>query len=328
MPVPRICIVGCGNWSTRLHLPAILGLVKAGLVSCAGVCDLNRDAAADYAAALGTGAVYTEAAAMLDRCRPDGLAIVVDCEASPRLAMLSIEKRVPFLIEKPPAPDTPTHADLLSAVAGLPHVVAYNRRHSPYVSRAAQWMAGHVPQVVTALMTRHGRREPDFSTTAVHAVDTALFLAGGRLASARIEAVKVSGVFNFFISAVNDIGTRIAITITPDTASAQEHYAVRSLDRSAVVLFPHPGVIDYPGRLDLHEKNSIAARLEPGDFGIRHDDEPALAGISGEYRLFLDILSGAAEPVSTLLTSLDTQLIRASIMNLAGKNGGVQEISP
>ena len=49
MSKPKIGVVGCGSWSTEMHLPAMLNLAKQGVVEYVAVCDLNEDAAKAYA---------------------------------------------------------------------------------------------------------------------------------------------------------------------------------------------------------------------------------------------------------------------------------------
>lgn len=300
-----------------MHLPA---LIKAGSrwnASFPAVCDLDEDSAAAYAVELGARETFTDAAAMLDAVKPDGVAVLTQQEVSPGLITLAAERRIPFIVEKPPAPDAGTHRRLIETAAGLPHIVAYNRRYAPYLLQAKKWLEGLAPQEVTCLFSRFRRREPDFSGTAVHAIDTTLYLTRSPAAVLDIEAVSAGRVLNYYISGRTADGTRLSIHITPDTASAQEHYIVRSAERSVLVRFPHPGVIDIPGSVELHEGNELRDLRRPEDFGIGEDDLPALAGIVSEHTRFFRLIRGEAESISTLESSLQTQQIREEISRLA-----------
>ncbi len=192
MSLLRLAVIGCGNWSRTMHLPALIRLARTQAASFAGVCDLNLQTAREYARTLARQQdeppVFADIDDMLQRQQPDGVLVLVP----PPVAAAAIEhvahRRVPFLTEKPPAPDTVTHRRLIEQVGDLPHLVAYNRRHAPYVQQAKEWMQDRPIQSVTVLFSRYQRREPDFTTTAVHAIDTAWYLAGGNLAAVRVEA--------------------------------------------------------------------------------------------------------------------------------------------
>jgi len=305
---PAICVVGAGHWSTSAHLPALKRVQEAGLADYAGVCDLNEDRSKPYAAELNAGA-YTDFDKMIREVKPDGLTLVVGCRDMPGMILKAIEHGIPFLCEKPPATDAGTHIRLLDAAGDLVHAVGYNRRHAPYVTRAKEWLAGEVLQTVTAHFIRHRRREADFTTTSVHAIDTVLYLAG-ELESARLEIAPTGHVCNSFISGWTREGVRVDVTITPDTGSAQEHYIARSTEKTVRVAFPQRPMIDYPGYVELHEKNQVTRRLTCTDFGLAEDDLPGLTGVLAEEELFARMLTGNAEPRSTLRTSLQTQQLR------------------
>lgn len=294
-----------------MHLRALRTIQGAGLTECAAVCDLDQAKAGPYAAEL-DAVVFTDLDAMVREIRPDGLALLVNTQAMPTAISKAIGYRLPFLCEKPPATDSDTHARLMDAAGDLPHVVAYNRRFAPYVAKAKEWLAGETLQVVTAHFSRHRRRGEDFTTTAVHAIDTALHLSGP-LASARIEIAATGHVRNFFINGWTEDGVHVNIMVTPDTGSAQEHYIVRSTDKTVRVAFPQRPMIDSPGYVELHENNEVSARLTAADFGIDEDDLPALLGIQAEQELFARMLAGEAESISTLSTSLETQRLREQL---------------
>ena len=307
-------MVGAGAWSTRSHLPAMKRIQAAGLAEYPAVCDLDEAKAKPYAAEL-DAASYADLDAMVREVRPDGLALIVGPAAMADVILRAVEHRVPFLCEKPPAPDLATHRRLVEAAGDLPHATGYNRRSSPYLAKAKEWLAGERLQTVTVHFTRHRRHDPDFTTTAVHGIDTAVYLAGP-LASARIETAPAGAVQNVFINGWTAAGTRVDITVLPDTGSAQEHYICRSADRTVRVAYPQHPMIDYPGYVERHEGNQVIERLSHADFGLEADDLPALIGILGEQELFARMLAGEAEPISTLETSLHAQELREPLQHL------------
>lgn len=309
---PRICLVGAGRWSTSVHLPALQRLQASRLAEYSGVCDLDAAKARAYASAL-DAAPHTDLDAMLDDLHPDGLLLITGPGQLPDVIRTAIGRGIPFLCEKPPATDAETHRELRDAAGALPHVVAYNRRHAPYIARAKEWLEGAELQAVACHFARHRRRDEDFTTTAVHGIDAALYLAGAELETARLEVAPAGGVVNFFIDGWTTNGVRVSILVTPDTGSAQEHYTIRSADRTVALAFPQNPMVDRPGWVELHQENRVAARLTAADFGLADDDLSALIGVQAEEERFARMLAGEAVSISTLATSLQTQQLREQL---------------
>ncbi len=336
VPVLRLAIIGCGSWSSRMHLPALVKLARDPQVVVAGVCDLDRRLAEGYAQQLRAGlgqarvdgpAVHSDADQMLERVRPDGVLVLVPPPVAAQVIERVARHGVPLLTEKPPAPDTAAHRRLIDVVGDLPHVVAYNRRHAPYIRQAKEWMAQQAVQSVTVLFSRHQRREPDFTTTAVHAIDTAWHLAGGQFAAMRVEAARGGQAISYFVNGWTKAGVRVDVLMTPDTASAVEHYTVRASDRTVFVSYPQPSMMDAPGFVELHVGNRVVARKTAGDFEIEPEDFPALGGIASEQELFCRVARGEAKAVSTLANTLQTQLVREALSQLlAGGGRGTIEL--
>lgn len=308
-----------------MHLPAMRILNANGEAAYAGVCDLNRPAAESYAHDLGAASAHTDLHAMIDQCRPDGVILLIKPEQAPGVISQAIARKVPFFTEKPPSTDTATHRRLIKEAGDLLHVVGYNRRHSPYIMRAKEWMHGQQIQSVTCMFSRHHRREPDFSATAVHGIDTAYDLTGDTFVRARAEMAPAGTVWNYFINGWTKSGIRVDILVTPNTASCCEHYIIRGIDRTAVVAFPQIGMIDDPGYVELHEWNKVVSRSVPKDFQLAPDDHPGLGGIVSEHRAFIETLRSRKPAASTLATTLQTQQIREALCELvsAGKPGMV-----
>ena len=68
-------------------------------------------------------------------------------------------------------------------------------------------------------------------------------------------------------------------------------------------------------------RNAVTARLVPQDSGLAPDDFPALSGIVGEYATFAQAIRGEVEPVPTLATSLQTQIIRGALRQILETGG-------
>jgi len=93
--------------------------------------------------------------------------------------------------------------------------------------------------------------------------------------------------------------------------------------RAAEVAFPHPCSVDHPGWVEPHEEDRIAARLGPSDMLLDSGDAPSLCGIRDGHPRFLDMLESMTQSLSTLSSTLATQLVREALVTLMrrGKRG-------
>ena len=315
-----LSVVGAGGWSTAMHLPVLKKLAASHKIVFTGVCDFDGQKARAYADELGTASVHADMAEMLSSVRADGVILLVPPAANPGVIRAAIRARKPFLVEKPPATDAATHRALARAAGRLTHLVAYNRRHSPYTLQARSWMRNTRIQAVVGQFSRYRRRESDFTSTAVHGIDTVRFLAGSDLARYEIETAHTGHAWNFFIHGWFKNGARCDLQVTPDTGSSEEHYTIRSADRTVSLSFPHRAVHDLPGFVELRERNAVTRHLGPSDFGVDPKDIPTLAGILGEHLAFIRALRTGKPAASTLSATLQTQEIREALEKSQRRN--------
>ena len=309
----KIAIIGLGGWATSMHLPACKRVQDAGRARYCGLCDREEDKARSAATLLG-GTAYTDLDRMLQAEKPDGLVILVKPDATPRLLEEAIKRQIPFLTEKPPATSAQVHRQLLAAVGTLPHVIAYNRRFTPYTVKAREWMQGHPLQTVEASFCRFRRLEADFTGTAVHGIDTVLFLAGGHLAEARLEVVRKDTIRNMFLTAWTRDNCRIQLCVAPDSAFTTEEYVLRSTSRNARMEYPWQGV--NPGGVWMYEDDKLKQKLSAPDFNLAADDWSSLSGIREEHDNFIDLLEGKRPAIATLQDTLNTQILREAFGNI------------
>jgi predicted dehydrogenase len=328
MSKPRVAVVGAGHWSALMHRPALKRLTAEGRLEVAAVCDLDAGKARAYADELGVERTFTDLEGTVAAVDPDGLILLVPTRISASLIRQAVKLGKPFLVEKPPAPTSDEHRRLIDEVGDLTHVVAYNRRHSPYVFKARELLAGHQAQVVACHFARSRRRKEDFSTTAVHGIDTVRCL-GGDWAGMRLEVARSGEVLNFFIDGWTRSGARLDMHITPDTGSGEEHYFVRCRDVSVFVVFPHWSLADRPGYVEARRNRTERRRFGPDELGLDAEDNPLLAGVCGEHLAFARALGGEAPAESTLAATLQTQLIREELKKAidSGAKSSVTEVS-
>jgi predicted dehydrogenase len=122
----RFALVGAGFWA---HYQLAAWQEQPG-VRCMAVCDRDRDRAAKLAAARGVPAVYTDAADMIRRERPDFLDVVTDAAGHAPLVRLAADMKVPVICQKPMAPTLAECEGLVETcrAAGVPFAVHENWR--------------------------------------------------------------------------------------------------------------------------------------------------------------------------------------------------------
>jgi len=182
----RVGLFGAG-WAARtVHGPSLDDYRrKRRGITLAGVCDLDRKKADQVRRALEFEAAWDSPQKMLREARLDAAVVAVSAEANARVARACVRAGVPTLLEKPPAAGRSAIVSLARAVEpprGRSELVqvAFNRRWTPSLVGLKKIMEKVKARPVRSLacqFRRVARRDPDFSTTAIHAIDTLRFLA-------------------------------------------------------------------------------------------------------------------------------------------------------
>jgi len=95
----RFAVVGAGFWAG--YQLAAWGEVPG--VRCVAICDADRAKAEKLAAARNVPAVYTDAAEMIDREKPEFLDIIASVAAHGPLVRLAAARKLPVICQKPMA---------------------------------------------------------------------------------------------------------------------------------------------------------------------------------------------------------------------------------
>jgi predicted dehydrogenase len=206
----RICIVGCGSMSQSGHGPSLAKYAASHPdTELAACCDLDEAKAAGYRKRFGFARHYTDMTAMLKTEKPDAVCLIAPVNLTCGLSCHIMEMGFPLLMEKPPGMNV-AETDRMIAVAerrGVPNQVAFNRRYTPLVRELKRRLTAQFrPDEIQHLrydFTRIGRKDADFSTTAIHGIDTVRFLAGSdyRHVRCRYQALPQFGatVANIFM---------------------------------------------------------------------------------------------------------------------------------
>ncbi|HVO09382.1 MAG TPA: Gfo/Idh/MocA family oxidoreductase [Vicinamibacteria bacterium] len=305
----RLCQVGCGEHARVAHGPsqARCARERNDLV-LAGCCDVDAARAESFRAEFGYARAFTDVAGMLEAERPDAVVVVVPVERTVAVASLVLERGLPVLLEKPPG-ETPAEVDRLAEAAErrgsvVPHQVAFNRRYAPLVRELRRRIEAAGPlQHLHYEMTRVNRRDPDFSTTAIHGLDAVRYLAGCDYAEARFRYRELPelgrGVANTFVDAVMANGATAHLAFCPVAGVLVERATVHAGDSSFTLHVPMWGGVDSPGRLWQFTSGTLAAELGGEQLG----DGTALFELGGFFRetvAFLDAVAAGRPPSPSL----------------------------
>jgi predicted dehydrogenase len=305
----KFCMIGCGEHAVSSHGPALAKCAAAlpGL-RLAACCDLDAARAEQYRQRFGFARACTDVRSMLAAERPDAVAMVVPVSLACSLGCLILEQGIPLLLEKPPG-ETVAEVDRLSAAAraggrdgrDVPHQVAFNRRHVPLVVALRERLAalGEPLQHVRYEMVRVNRRDADFSTTAIHAIDAVRFIAASDFADVRFRYREWPnlgrGVANIFMDTVMASGATAHLAFCPVAGVVIERAEVHAQDHSFFLEVPMWNGHDTPGRLAHLARGSVVEDIR----GPREGDGAApfeLGGFYDQYKAFFSSLAEGRPP--------------------------------
>jgi myo-inositol 2-dehydrogenase/D-chiro-inositol 1-dehydrogenase len=308
----KLCMIGCGEHARVAHGPsqARCARERDSLV-LAGCCDLDPARAEAFRRDFGYARAVTDPSAMLEAERPDAVVVVVPVERTVAVGSLVLERGIPLFLEKPPGETTADVDRLIAASEAtgrvVPHQVAFNRRYAPLVRELRRRIEEAGPlEHLHYEMTRVERRDPDFSTTAIHGLDAVRYLSGCDYAEARFRYREMpelgSGVANIFVDAVMTSGATAHLAFCPVAGVLVERATVHAHGHTLFLHVPMWNGVDSPGRLWHFAGGKLAADLG----GDRLGDGTALFELGGFYRetvAFLDALAGGRTPSPSLRES-------------------------
>jgi len=300
----KICTIGCGGHSSDVHGPAqqkYAALHPSALL--AACCDRDADRAEAYRKHFGFERCYSDADEMLAKEKPDALFVIVPTQATCSVAVPILRRGIPVMIEKPPGCTVAELESLITAAeeGGGPHQVGFNRRHMPGLRQAMEILDRTMPPEavfqINYEMIRCDRRDVDFSTTAIHAIDTARFLARSPFRHAKLNYRDFEKLGPTVAAIEAEVecasGTRIILNIQPVAGSNHERIALYAHKKTLAIEFPVQHAQGPRCDLDYWENGSLASQAPAAETGD-------LFGFYNETRAFLDAIRDAQCPHPTL----------------------------
>jgi len=177
----RCCVIGAtGNWYRNIHHPSLVRLVDAGRVRLAAASSRSADGQKALRE-MGFGQVYADADEMLAAEQPDYVVLSMAVQPMAEMAIRVFDRKIPLFMEKPAGNNVATAERVRQAAerAGVPHLVAYNRRFNPLILRARELIAGRrVSQVMCDWLRNDTVAPSRLMGSSLHALDALRFLLG------------------------------------------------------------------------------------------------------------------------------------------------------
>jgi myo-inositol 2-dehydrogenase/D-chiro-inositol 1-dehydrogenase len=307
----KFCQIGCGRHALGYHGPAQAKYAAASpAFERAACCDPDEGRASAYRERFGFARAYVDVEAMLDRERPDAVALAVPPERAGEVGRLVLARGVPSLLEKPPGLSAAEVDGLIAAAArpggAVPHLVAFNRRFVPLVrelDRRLRALGGpSAIQHVRYEMARHDRNDPDFSITAIHGIDLVRSLARADYDEIafryRAHPGRGPGVADALLDATLASGATASLGFFPVAGAVLERVTVHAEGHTFLLRIPMWNGFDAPGRLE-HLRDGALVEDVPGGEATEFE----LGGFYGEYEAFFGALAAGRPPEPDLAAS-------------------------
>jgi predicted dehydrogenase len=291
-----VAVIGCGGIAFSSHGPAYAHYAalhpEVNLSAC---CDTDLGRAEAFRLRFGFARAYTDFRQMLEHERPDAVCLNTPPETLCDLGCQVMQMGFPLHSEKPPGL-TGAEIDKLHQTAlqtGARHQVAFNRRFMPLAAELKRRSTGLTLHHLDAQFYRVGRRDADFSTTAIHAVDTVRFLLDSDFRSihAHYQDLPSSDgephTQTILLTCEMTSGATASISLCPVSGMTVERYMVHAVDQSFILHTPTGS--DTPGSLKHFDKGILA--WEADGVQVSGSSEAfVLQGFWDEDRAFLDAI--------------------------------------
>ncbi|MCL2722717.1 MAG: Gfo/Idh/MocA family oxidoreductase [Treponema sp.] len=320
----KICVIGCGDIVKSRHGPAYQRYKSENPdVEFLACCDIDEARANEIKNTFGFGSAYTSIDKMLTQQKLDAVCLIIPVTLAAAEALKILELGIPLLMEKPPGVIKEETQRLIKAADknNVSHLIAFNRRYAPLIRKLKQLLDNEYSnlkiQSIQYDMFRVNRNNEDFSTTAIHAIDAAKFIAASDYQKInftyRDYPEHGNNVFDVFMECKMKNETIININICPITGM--------NMERITVNLFNHTFFLDYLsndlnpfGRLILMQKNKIILDITCNDT-LEGKEEFEREGFYYENKHFFDCIKNGIKPSGDFRSALQSVEISEFIRN-------------
>lgn len=311
----KICHIGCGGMSVRGHGPALKKYAEDYPdTTRAGCCDLDLTRAEKFAEAYGFDKAFAGWEEMLDEITPDAVSLAVPVQYTAEMSVAILKKGYHLLTEKPPGMNTGQCMAIMLAAeeSGRKAAAAFNRRYMPLVKSLKEKLGVKPIRHIKYDFFRSGRKDADFSTTAIHGIDTVKMIAGCSYGDLAVTYQKLgtTPVGNIFITGTTDFDATVSLNFYPDSGFTAERATVILDDETFFLNIPVWGCYDHPGSLMHFKKNELVELIEGED-----TEQFILNGFYDEHRDFYESVRNGAPVPHAISDSLQSVEIMELIRN-------------
>ncbi|MEN6313809.1 MAG: Gfo/Idh/MocA family oxidoreductase [Clostridiaceae bacterium] len=313
----KICLIGCGAHSSGVHGPSLKKYAamnpQAILAAC---CDMDAVKAAEYSQKFGFMKNYTGFEKMLDDECPSVVSVVTPVKATFDVVSKVMKRGYPVILEKPPGIDAREARELLaiSRQYNIPNRVAFNRRFMPIVRKLKQLMYENLRpgsiQNIEYYVGRFNRKDSDFSTTAIHGIDTVRFIMDCNYSHVKFFYQEFpelgQGVANIHMYCTFENGAAANIHFCPVSGAMIERVRIDALDNTFFLEMPMHNSYDSSGRLTHIQRNCVITDLTGKEISDGEEAYEA-GGFYYENASFFDMLISGQNPqeIATAVQSVE-----------------------
>lgn len=318
-----ICTIGCGSHAAQNHGPAYAKYAATHTDTVlAACCDLDAEKAERFSKTFGFARHYTDLETMLHTEKPDAVCLVAPESLTCELACRVFAAGYPLLLEKPPGRNVAELERMIAAAdrAGVANQVAFNRRHLPLLRALKRILAEDFPpesiQYLRYDFLRYQRMDEDFSTTAIHGIDTARYLAGSDYLEVAFEYQDFPSIdphaTNIYLQCRMASGAIVRLEFCPIAGVSVERATLHAYDHTFFLNLPMWNGLDMPGQLLHVERGKIKADVR-GTAETDGAEGFELMGFYAENASYFDDLRVGRRPVDDLRSAYQAVAIADAI---------------
>ena len=306
----KICLIGCGGMTKSGHGPSCKKYAEEhdGVV-LAACCDIDIEKAQNACEVFGFQRAYTDYIEMVEKECPDVVLAITPVHLTEQISVALLERRIPVFLEKPPGMDAEQNMRIHEAAIrnNTPARVAFNRRYTPLVQALKEEIKAAGAQLldINCMFVRVNRKDADFSTTAIHGIDTVKYIADSEYADAKFYyhdiCVADKKVTNIQMSAVMENGASASLTFLPCGGCVVERITVTLTGYTFFLYLPVWGGADAPGELVCFKEKKVYKRIS-GDDLVKQYTLHESNGFYAESQVFFDELRAGKRPKSDVIS--------------------------
>ncbi|MBN2853651.1 MAG: Gfo/Idh/MocA family oxidoreductase [Clostridia bacterium] len=317
----KICVIGCGSMSNSVHGPSFARYANENTeTELSGCCDVNEDAARNYAEKYGFKRYYTDMDIMLENENPDAVSVIVPVHLTREISIRVMTLGYAVILEKPPGLNERECLDMIEA-ADKHHsktMVAFNRRYSPLITMFKEKLAQcpYPLDYIKCDFYRNQRKDKDFSTTCIHGIDAVRNIIGSdyKHIDFSYQPLLNAPVGNIYLKCQFENGVVAHLNFIPCVGKSQEEYLVNAYDNTFILKHAVGNDLETSGRI-THYDNAVKLFDKTGiQLGIPNENF-ICAGFYDENRHFFDCLRNNTDIHGDIKDGLQSVIIADCIRN-------------